>query len=96
MAKKYQREEDYIESLEQKLRDLKSENRYLNKQLKKVTRGYRKYLNEEPVEEIKKPSKDDPKDCWECSRGKLIVKVVLDRRFRECDVCGKRTKTKII
>lgn len=97
MTKKVDRELDLIERLEQENRELKSIKRSLEKRLKKLSRGYKAYLDKDLEEEplIKAP-KEEVKHCWNCSTRTLEVKIVLNRRWRQCTSCDKRTKVKII
>jgi hypothetical protein len=95
MVRNKRREEDQVESLERQVRELKSLNRSLMKRLKRVSRGYRKYLADD-VDEPEEPKKEEQKICYDCSRGIMEIKIILNRRWRECSVCGKRTKVKVI
>jgi hypothetical protein len=101
MSRKYRRDLDEKERLEILVRDLKSENRQLRQRLSKLSKGYYKYLIEEMEQEseveIKKKDKiEDKKICFDCQKGVLEKIVVLNRYWRQCNVCEKRTKTKII
>ena len=92
-------EEDQVESLERKIRELKSINRSLMKRLKNVSRGYKRYLSEDvetPYEQGERPKKEEQKVCFDCGRGTMDIKIILNRRWRECSVCGKRTSTKLV
>jgi predicted nuclease with TOPRIM domain len=95
MSKKYEREIPIIDRLEKENRELKSENRRLFKLVRRLNKGFYKLLDEEVVEEQQVPE-EVVKECWDCGKGKLLVRIVLNRRWRECDVCDKRTKVKII
>jgi len=94
----FERKANDQERLEEQVRRLKSENRHLHKRLKRITKGYRHYLDSEPIDEIKDPKvkKEPEKVCFECERGVLELKLILNRRFRECNVCNNRTKVKIL
>lgn len=94
-AKKYNKEEDKLEQLEQEIRDLKSINRSLLKQLKKISRGIHKEEYEEVLEEIqsgKKEELDSKRRCPECSRTGLRETIIAGRRFESCSVCDYRSK----
>ncbi len=93
------RKEEYVERLEAQIRELKSENRSLLKRVRRLSKGYRKFLDQEHDEDVKEAPKaisDEIKACWECTKGVLIKKVVLNRSWRECTVCPKRTRVKIL
>lgn len=99
MAKKTNSDELYIESLEEKIRELKSVVRSLTKRLKKVSRGYYKYLNEceEQEQEVEvRKFKEEVKDvlvkvCHECGGNYRLI-IIGTRRFRKCQTCGKKGK----
>jgi dsDNA-specific endonuclease/ATPase MutS2 len=97
---KYDREEKELDRLEKQVRELKKENKSLHKRLKQLSRGYRKFLAAETEEEDKEAlsaaKKEAEKICYDCQKGILEVKVVLNRRWRECTICPKRTRTKLI
>lgn len=95
MKNKRKTEDDKIESLEKQIRDLKSEKRSLEKRLKKISRGYKSYLDRD--EPLDVPKQEAEKVCFSCGTGKLIKITVLNRSWQECDHpgCNKRTKTKI-
>lgn len=98
MSKKFQREESILERLEQENRQLKAINRSLTKRLKSVSRGYRKFQDEENQDEkeniIKEAAKELQKMCWTCRVGKLNKVELGNRYYRKCDSCPYRTKTK--
>jgi hypothetical protein len=95
MGRNKRTEEDQVESLERQLRELKSINRSLMRRLKNVSRGYRKYLSKD-VDEPEEPKREAQKICYDCGRGTMDIKIILNRRWRECSVCGKRTSTKMV
>jgi hypothetical protein len=103
------RKDDEIGRLEQEVRDLKAVNRSLLKRLKKLNRGFRKERGEEETPKrnsTKKPRKVEPDDdkpyippsrkCPDCEKGEVVEFCVLDRRWEQCTICDRRTKTKII
>lgn len=97
MSKKYEREEREVERLEKQVRELKSLNKSLLKRLRKLNKGYQSYLDKELEEETPKVLlKEEPKICFDCGKGTLEVKIVLNRRWRACTICSKKTKVKII
>lgn len=81
MARKYAD----LEALEQKIRDLKSLIRTLQKKLKKTSKGYRKHLVEEDIDE-------PTPDCPSCSRGFLKQIDIVGRKFFRCGVCDYKGK----
>jgi hypothetical protein len=99
---RYDREDRIIDRLQRENKELKKENRSLQQRLKRVSRGYKAYLDKDPLEEpsrhqenAKLEGRDADKVCWECN-GSLKVIIVGNRRFRKCDQCDKRTKVRII
>jgi hypothetical protein len=95
--KKHFKELDDTERLEQKIRDLKSTNKALLRQLKKVSKGYKRYLLEEDEEEKKQVIETVAKKiCFSCSIGEYKEIIVANRRWRQCDSCGKRGKVTIL
>lgn len=96
IAKKGKKDRDEVEVLEQRIRQLKSENRSLYKQLKKLNRGFRKIreYEDEPKEEVK--PKVEEKQCWDCKVGYLQRFEILNKYYRMCNNCSKRTKAKLI
>jgi hypothetical protein len=94
------RKEQYVLGLEKKVRELKQEVRTLHKRLSRLTKGYKAYLDSEPLDDdyIKetKIDKNADKQCWNCDIGKLKVVIIGNRRFRKCNNCDNRTKVKII
>ena len=96
MSRKYDREDRIIDRLEQENKKLKQEVRTLQKRVKRLNFGYRKYLDTDPVEkEDKKSVEIQQKKCYDCG-GSYNLIIIHNRRFRMCDNCGKRGKTKII
>lgn len=96
MSKKADREDKEIDRLEKDNRELKALVRQLNKRIKRLSRGYKKYLDEEPLKPEVEEVQEEVKVCWNCARGVLEKIVVLNRYWRQCTVCDKRTKTKLI
>jgi len=97
MSKKYNREIDEKYRLENLVREQKSIIRQLNKKLRRISRGYRSYLDKDIFEEVESitTSKEIEKVCFECEKGILELKILLNRRWRECNICSYRTKVKI-
>lgn len=100
MARNQNREDRELETLRAQNRELKQQNRSLMKQVKKLSRGYLKYLAEEDkdekeqiVEDIVEKTVD--KICFDCG-GIYRKHEILNRTYRLCDNCGKRGKTKIL
>lgn len=94
MSKRVDREDKKIDRLEKENRELKSLVRQLNKRLKKLSRGYRAYLDKDIEEE--KPEVEETKICWDCNRGEYKLYVIGNRRWRACTECNKRGKVKIM
>lgn len=74
-----------IDILEKQVREQKSVIRHLQKQLKKLSRGYRKHRLEE-VEPEPEPI------CPDCGKGVISEFNILGRVFKTCKVCGFREK----
>jgi hypothetical protein len=93
------RGKDEIERLEAEVRELRAINRSLMRQIKKLDRGYKepdedkgkKKPREVPIDKDEAPART----CPECHKGHVIEKIVLDRRWEECNLCPRRTKAKI-
>lgn len=98
MSKKFKREASVVERLEKENRELKALSKSLQKRLKKVSRGYYKFIEEEALEEsteaLEKVTKELNKLCWECGVGNLIKVDLGPRYFRKCNNCPRRTKSK--
>lgn len=90
-AKKQTREDEYVDKLEREVRELKSINRSLLKQLKKIARGIHKEEYERTLEDIghgkKKEDRDDRPTCPQCSSKRIIETSIAGRRFQRCEVC---------
>ena len=98
MGRNKRTDENQVESLERKIRELKSINRSLMKRLKNVSRGYKRYLSEDldtPEEQSEKPKHEAEKVCFQCGKGIMEIKIILNRRWRECSVCSNRTTVKV-
>lgn len=100
MSKRQDREDRLIDRLQEENRTLKQINRSLQKQVKKLSRGYRKFLavqgaeeEKEAVQEAKEVAK---KICWQCNTGEYREVIIANRRFRQCQDCGKRGKVTIL
>lgn len=94
--KRFKKEEDEVSKLEKEIRELKSINRSLLKQLKKLSKGINKNLYEEALEEvIDEPKKDKPKNfCEHCGKGRLNEIDIAGRKFFRCnnEACGWKSK----
>lgn len=95
MSKRVDREDRYIQRLEEEIRELKKTKKSLEKRIKKLSRGYRAYLDKD-FEEESDPKQEEKKICWECGVGEYKLYVILNRRWRACSECGKRGKVKIL
>lgn len=91
---KFKREQDELERLQQEVRTLKSTNKALLKRLKKLNKGYYKLAEEDKLDEEDIP-KNVKKLCWDCDS--LYAEIIVhNRRWRQCQGCGKRGKVSII
>jgi uncharacterized protein (DUF342 family) len=100
MSKRTEREEKVQERLERENRELKQINRSLMKRVKKLGRGYRKFMlaqdegeEQDAVEAAKIAAK---KMCFSCGIGEYKEVIVMNRRWRQCSECGKRGKVTIL
>lgn len=94
---KHKRTEDTVDRLEREVRSLKSTNRSLLRQLKKLSRGYKKFMVEDDHKEAHKMVEAVArKICFECSVGEMKEIVVCNRRWRACTHCAHRTNVSII
>lgn len=100
MSKKHNREERINERLQEEVKKLKQENRQLRQRLKNVSKGYYKYLleTEDIVEEniIETNKNEVKKICWDCGIGEYKEIIVMKRRWRQCQSCGKKGKVSIL
>lgn len=101
MTKKFDRQETELERLQKENRELKSINRGLLKQVKKLSKGYYRYLADEEnakeeVEEFVEETVN--KVCWDCGIGDYKEIVIINRRWRQCqnEQCGKKGKVSIV
>lgn len=94
---KKRKDRDEVEELQKKIRELKSLNRSLHRQLKKINKGYRRIRDDEDSDEpeiiVVKP---EIKVCYECERGVMEKITIMNRYFRKCTNCNNRTKVKFI
>ena len=95
---KYIKEKDINERLEKENRDLKNLCRSLQKRLKKVSKGYNQFLEEDGVEEtsqaLTKVTAELEKICYDCGIGSMIKIDLGTRYYRACNNCTRRTKSK--
>lgn len=94
MSKKYEREEREVERLYKLNRELKAENRRLHKIVKSLNKGYKSMVEEEVIEEEQVPEVAK-KYCYQCN-GLYLEVIIANRRFRQCQECGKRGKVTIL
>lgn len=101
--KKYDKEQEYVEQLEKEVRELKSINRSLLKQIKKLSKGINRQEYEEALEtvengekeEINRPRstrRDGSERCPHCGKGWIREIDINGRIFGRCDRCEHRTK----
>lgn len=89
-------DDDYIDRLLKENRELKSINRTLLKQLKKLSKGINKDAYEEALDEVvHEPKKENPKQaCEQCGKGRLNEIDIAGRKFLRCnnEMCGWKSK----
>lgn len=88
-TKKYERELDKLEQLEKQVRELKSLNRSLMKQLKKLSKGTQ---FEEDEFEFKDPIKKQV--CEHCGKGTIEIVNIVGREFFKCTTCDHKGRVK--
>lgn len=92
MARRKKEAEDDVEKLEIELRKLKSENRHLQKQLKKSNKKYKpEHDREKLIEEDHSPKKTI---CQECGKGEIVTTELGPRKLVRCTVCEYRKTLK--
>jgi hypothetical protein len=90
--KKEMDEMDEVEKLELQLRKLKSENRHLQKELKKSNKKYKPQHDKEDLLEEEHEEKNPP--CTECGKGNIKVTDLGVRKLLSCTVCTFRKALK--
>lgn len=92
---KDKREEDEVDRLLKENRELKSINRSLTKQLKKLAKGIHRQEALEVLETVedapKKEESDKSRECPNCSRNQLKEIIVAGRLFHRCDICDYKS-----
>lgn len=94
VRRKKSSEEDYIEKLEKEIRELKSINRSLMKQLKKQSKG----VNRRDYKEYDRDEEDKVKknQCFECGKGTIKVSLnIPGREIITCTICDHRKVRKL-
>ena len=76
------------DSLEKKIRELKAVIRSLQKRLKKVSRGYNKYI----ADEYKEEEEEVIPTCPSCGKGTVKETIILGRSFLACSLCDYRAR----
>lgn len=99
MSKRWEREERIIDRLNIENKKLKSENKTLRRKLRELSKGYYRFMvaedeaqEKEAAEQAKEVAQ---KLCYEC-HGEYKEIIVVNRRFRQCQDCGKRGKVTIL
>lgn len=99
MSRKADREDRMLERLQLENRELKQTVRSLQKKLKQLSKGYYKFMvaqDEEQEKEAVQEAKETAKKlCYDCS-GEYKEIIIINRRFRQCQDCGKRGKVTIL
>jgi hypothetical protein len=101
MSKRRQDREDRIlERYQLENRELKQTVRSLQKKLKALNKGYYKFMvaqdEEQEKEAIEAAKETAKKICWACGTGEYKEIIVMNRRFRRCQDCGKTGKITIL
>lgn len=79
---------DEVEQLELEVRKLKSENRHLQKELKKNNKKYKPQHDKEDLIEEEHKEKNPP--CSECGKGNIKTTDLGIRKLISCTVCTFR------
>lgn len=99
MSRRQDREDRLLERLQTENKELKQLNRSLMKKVKSLSKGYYKFMvaqDEEQEKEAVQEAKETAKKlCYECS-GEYKEIIIVNRRFRQCQDCGKRGKVTVI
>lgn len=94
MTRKADREVRITQRLQQENRDLKQKVKSLRNSIRKLNKGFHRLEEEEKIEE-----KDIPlpaKTCYDCGVGEMVKTMILNRSWRSCNNCDRRTKVKIL
>jgi hypothetical protein len=90
--------DDYTESLEREVKDLKALNRSLMRRLKKLDRNFKaieELTDSERHEDDKEVAKEEQTKatrCPKCYQGKLVDVTFMNRTLKKCSQCDYRTK----
>tara|TARA_R110000868_G_scaffold66014_14_gene197067 strand:- start:2821 stop:3135 length:315 start_codon:yes stop_codon:yes gene_type:complete len=99
LAKK--NKDDYTESLERDIKQLKALNRQLMRRLKKLDRNFKaieELTDSERYEDDKEVAKEEAKAatrCPKCLQGRLVSVTFMNRTLNKCSQCDYRTKAEI-
>lgn len=83
---------DEVEQLELEVRKLKSENRHLQKELKKNNKKYKPQHDKEQL--IEEDHDQKTPSCTECGKGKIVTTDLGPRKLIHCNVCTFRKTVK--
>ena len=87
------RHQDDYERLEKENKELKQENRLLNRRLKRLSRNQNEDSDDEEDEpEERKAPHDVDKKCPECGKGYVVIIQLGPRKQPGCNTCGWRGK----
>lgn len=95
--KKYDKEQEYVNQLEKEIRELKSINRSLLRQIKKLSKGINRLEFEQALERIEDGPQEKPrkrpesKRCPSCGAVGIREVEVAGRRFESCGSCDYRS-----
>lgn len=96
--KRKDNQEDSIERLQGRIKELESTNKTLRKRLKRLEKYSEQFIEtveaavEESHEETQ-PQKSISR-CPECVKGTMAIIKITDRQFERCQECGFRTKAR--
>lgn len=90
--------DEYLESLEKEIKELKSVNRQLVRRLKKLDKQFKsieQLTSGEREEADQEIEKERVQRCPACHEGRMREVTFMNRKLRKCSSCEYRTKAEI-
>lgn len=84
-----------VQTLKKENQRLRDENRSLKRQIRQLEKHEHFFTEalDEATEEVNIVERKEA--CKSCGKGFMKEFIVINRSWKECDVCGERTKAKI-